>query len=69
MLSRLQAEVLKGTRWTRCSIGQIRLQLFKIGARVRISSRRVHFELASAFPEVKDFAKAHGQLSAIRMQT
>lgn len=69
MLSRLQADVLKGTRWARASIGQIRLQLFKIGARVRISSRRVHFELASAFPAVKDFAKAHAQLSSIRMQT
>ena len=64
-----KADVLKGTRWARASIGQIRLQLFKIGARVRISSRRVHFELASAFPAVKDFAKAHAQLSSIRMQT
>ena len=69
MLSRLQAEVLKGTRWARASIGQIRLQLFKIAARVRISCRRVHFELASAFPGFEDFARAHAQLSTIRVQT
>ena len=41
IVSRLKAEVLKGTRWARASIGQIRLQLFKIAARVRLSCRRM----------------------------
>ena len=35
IFSRLQAEVLKGTQWARASLGQIRLKLFKIAARVR----------------------------------
>ena len=54
----LKAEVLKGTR---CA-SQIRLQLFKIAARVRLSCRRMHFALASAYPYWHDFAKAHSNL-------
>ena len=64
ILSRLQAEVLKGTQWARASIGQIRLKLFKIAARVRISCRRVHFELVSAYPWREDFCRAHANLMA-----
>ena len=64
IVSRLQAEVLKGTQWARATIGQIRLKLFKIAARVRISCRRIHFELASAYPYWQDFAKAHANLQA-----
>ena len=64
ILSRLQAEGLKGTQWARALIGQIRLKLFKIAARVRISSRRVHFELASACPWRQDFRRAHANLLA-----
>ncbi len=64
MLSRMQAELLQGTQWSRATIGQIRLKLFKIAARVRISCRRIHFELASAYPYWQDFAKAHANLQA-----
>lgn len=64
ILSILQAEVLKGTQWARATIGQIRLKLFKIAARVRISCRRIHFELASGYPYWQDFAKAHANLQA-----
>jgi hypothetical protein len=32
------------------TLGQIRLKLFKIGARIKISCRRIHLELASAYP-------------------
>jgi len=64
ILSRLQAEVLKDTQWARASIGQIRLKLFKIAARVRISCRRVHFEFASAYPYAEDFHRAHANLRA-----
>lgn len=64
ILSRLQAEVLKGTQWASASIGQIRLKLFKIAARVRISSRRIHFELASAYPWREDFLRAHANLQS-----
>lgn len=64
IFSILQAEILKGTQWARATIGQIRLKLFKIAARVRISCRRIHFELASGYPNWQDFAKAHANLQA-----
>ena len=42
ILSPLQAEVLAGTELEAASLGQIRLRLFKIAARVRVSVRRIH---------------------------
>jgi hypothetical protein len=59
IVSVLRAEVLPGTSWAQATIGQIRLKLFKIGARVQVSCRRVHFELASAYPWVKEFTHAY----------
>jgi Transposase DDE domain group 1 len=50
MLSVLRAEVLRGTDLAKATLGQIRLKLFKIGARIKISCRRIHLELASAYP-------------------
>ena len=62
ILSVLRAEVLQGTQLARATVGQIRLQLFKIGARIKVSCRRVHFELVSAYPWQGLFAKAHRQI-------
>ena len=59
ILSVLRAEVLKGTELAHATVGQIRLKLFKIGARIKVSCRRVHFELVSAYPWQGLFAKAH----------
>ena len=50
MVSVLRAEVLRGTDLASATLGQIRLKLFKIGARIKISCRRIHLELASAYP-------------------
>lgn len=50
MLSILQGCVLKGTELEKATLGQIRLKLFKIAARITVSCRRIHFELASAYP-------------------
>jgi hypothetical protein len=50
MLSVLRAEVVRGTDLAKATLGQIRLKLFKIGARIKISCRRIHLELASAYP-------------------
>ncbi|MEM7390709.1 MAG: IS1380 family transposase [Verrucomicrobiota bacterium] len=61
ILSVLRAEVLKGTALADATIGQIRLKLFKIGARVKVSCRRIHFELVSAYPWQNAFARAHRQ--------
>jgi hypothetical protein len=50
MISVLRAEALRGTDLAAAALGQIRLKLFKIGARIKISCRRIHLELASAYP-------------------
>ena len=65
LLSPLQAEVLAGTELERASIGQIRLRLFKIAARVRVSVRRIHLQLCSAYPFKALFALVHHRLRAL----
>jgi hypothetical protein len=59
ILSTLRAEVLCGTDLARASVGQIRLRLMKIGARIKVSCRRVHVELASAYPWQELFAQTY----------
>lgn len=59
ILSTLRAEVLCGTELATATVGQIRLKLMKIGARVRISCRRVHVELVSAYPWQHTFAQVY----------
>jgi hypothetical protein len=41
---------LKGTEWAQAQVDTIRLKLFKIGAIVRISVRRVLLQLSSTYP-------------------
>jgi hypothetical protein len=65
MLNPLQAEVLAGTELAAASIGQIRLRLFKIAARVRVSVRRIHIELCSAYPLKALFDLVHQRLRAL----
>ena len=47
-----------GSRLGRAYPGTIRQRLLKVGARVRISARRVHVALSSAFPERELYAAA-----------
>lgn len=61
----LQAEVLKNTELARASITTIRLKLFKIAARVKVSCRRIHLELPGAYPYKAVFAQAHANLRAL----
>jgi hypothetical protein len=65
IMSTLQAEVLKGTDLAVASIGQIRLRLFKIAARLTVSVRRVRIELCSAYPLQALFALVHRRLCAL----
>ena len=58
MLSVLRAEVLRGTDLAQATIGQIRLKLFKIAARVKVSFRRIHLELAGGYPYRETFRRA-----------
>src|SRR5271154_5291865 len=61
----LQADVLKGTELAAASIGQIRLRLFKIAARLTVSVRRIHIELCSAYPLQALFALVHRRLCTL----
>jgi len=65
MLSVLRAEVLRGTELAGATLGTIRLKLFKIAARIKVSCRRIHFELASAYPYRETFQRACANLSAM----
>ena len=49
---------LKGTEWAQAQVDTIRLKLFKIGAIVRISARRILLQLSSTYPWKDLFAQA-----------
>jgi hypothetical protein len=53
---------LKGTEWAEARVDTIRLKLFKIGAIVRVSVRRVWLQLSSAYPWQAIFAHAYHAL-------
>jgi hypothetical protein len=63
LLSVLRAEVLRGTALAKATVGQIRLKLFKIAARVKVSCRRVHLELAGGYPYRDTFCRAWANLA------
>jgi hypothetical protein len=65
IMSTLQAEVLRGTELESASIGQIRLRLFKIAARLKASVRRIHIELCTAYPLKALFSAVHKRLSTL----
>lgn len=50
LVEALRRLALKGTEWAEAQVDTIRLKLFKIGALVRISARRVWLELSSTYP-------------------
>lgn len=64
MLSQLQAFALVGTRLEKATIGTLRLRLFKIAARVKVSVRRIRFELAEGCPDQDVFAQVFKNLQA-----
>ena len=53
---------LKGTEWAEARVDTIRLKLFKIGAILRLSVRRVLLQLSSAYPWKAIFAHAYHAL-------
>lgn len=50
LVEALRQLALKGTEWAEAQVDTFRLKLFKIGALVRISARRVLPELNSNYP-------------------
>ena len=58
----LRRLALKGTEWAQAQVDTIRLKLFKIGALIRISARRVWLELSSTYPWKQIHARAFDAL-------
>jgi hypothetical protein len=50
LMEALRRLALKGTEWAQAQVDTIRLKLFKIGAIVRVSVRRVVLQMSSAYP-------------------
>src|SRR6516165_6738999 len=60
----LRQIALRHTQFAQATCGTIRLKLFKIGALVRVSVRRIKIAMASACPYQNEFALAHLRLTA-----
>jgi hypothetical protein len=58
LIEALRRLALKGTEWAQAQVDTIRLKLFKIGAIVRISVRRVLLQFSSAYPWKDIFTQA-----------
>ena len=61
LLSALRRIALPRTRLARATCGSIRLKLLKIGAQVRLSTRRIRIAMASGAPHAPEFARAHAR--------
>ena len=59
---------LAGTALARAQCQTIRLTLLKIGARVRITVRKVWLALASGYPHAALFARVHATLRALPLR-
>ena len=62
LVEALRRLALKGTEWAQAQVDTIRLKLFKISTRVRISARRVLLEMNSHYPWKHIYAKAFDAL-------
>jgi len=65
LFQRLRTLALEGTELAKATAGTIRQRLLKIGALVRVSTRRVYVRLASAFPLQNLFAQVHRALAGL----
>src|SRR5438876_4969979 len=65
LFQRLRTIALRGTQLAKATAGTIRQRFLKIGALVRVSTRRVYVRLASAFPLQKLFAQVHRALAGL----
>ena len=66
LMEELRRLGLVGTALARAQCGTMRLKLLKIGARIRITSRRVWVMLSSAYPHKAVFLQAFHQLQPSR---
>ena len=58
LMEALRRLALTGTEWAQAQVDTIRLKLFKIGAIVRISFRRILLQLSSTYPWKDLYARA-----------
>jgi hypothetical protein len=63
LVEALRRLALNGTEWAQAQVDTIRLKLFKIGALVRISARRVLLELSSTYPWKHLYTQAFNALT------
>ena len=64
LLAALRRAALAHTRLARATCGSIRLKLLKIGAQVRLSTRRIRIAMATGSPHAPEFTRAHARLCA-----
>lgn len=64
LICALRRIALRHTQFAKATCGTIRLKLFRIGALVRISVRRITIAMASGCLYQHEFAAAHGKLAA-----
>lgn len=64
LVSGLRRLGLKNTELAEAQVSTIRTRLLKIGARVRVSVRRVYLSMATSYPWASLFARVHAQLQA-----
>jgi|SRR5664280_1651491 len=69
LLERLRALGLRGTDLAHARAGTVRLKLLKVAAEVRVSVRRVHVQLSSAYPFQGLFRLCHRRLMALGIAT
>ena len=62
MIEALRRMALRGTEWAQAQVDTIRRKLFKIGAIVRISARRIVLQLSSTYPWKEIYAHAFNAL-------
>jgi hypothetical protein len=62
LVEALRRLALKGTEWAQAQVDTIRRKLFKIGAILRISVRRIVLEMSSAYPWKDLYAHAYRAL-------
>ncbi len=59
LIEALRRVALRHTQFADASVTTIRLKLFKLGAQVRTTTRRIHFAIASGCPNQTEFEMAH----------
>ena len=62
LLDDLRRLGLEGTQWSGVRPSTLRLKLLKIGARVRVTSRKIWLSLATGYPYERLFAHMYHQL-------